>query len=282
MDDTQTKRPALQGESAEAAPRLLPSERLLRIRQLLEARGLMRVSELAQHFEVSEMTIRRDLAELEKSGAIEKTFGAAVLSEQAAFESSLKERLHSHQAEKQAIARLAASLVHDGDSIAIDASTTGIALARELRQRPINVVTNGFDVAQALRGGQASVLLVGGMLREHSASLVGPLAMQAVGQLRLDRAFFSSKGLLLDGFVDSDLAEVDVKRAMLCSAAQSIALLDSSKFGKRALGVITTLEAVDLLISDIGLAAAARRQLEPLLCVRYAVPEPAADSGREA
>ena len=137
--------------------RLLPSERLLQIRQLVNAKGVVRVSELAARFDVSDMTIRRDLSELEKLGAIEKTFGAAVSSEQASFESSVSERMHLRQAHKRAIAKAAAAFVEPGDTVAIDASTTGLALAQELRMHNVHVVTSGLDVAQALRGGAATV-----------------------------------------------------------------------------------------------------------------------------
>lgn len=257
--------------SSASSGRLLPSERLMQIRKLVSARGVVRVSELAQHFEVSDMTIRRDLSELEKLGAIEKTFGAAVVSEQASFENTVSERMHLHQAQKQAIADLAVSFIQDGDTIAIDASTTGLALAQALYQRPINVVTNGLDVAQALRGGAASVLMTGGALRERSGSFLGPLAVHALQEIRVDKAFLSAKGVLIpDGLLDSDLGEVDVKRAMLRSAAVGIALIDSSKFGKRAIGMITDLQGVTHLISDSGLSATDHAALEPFTQVHIA------------
>lgn len=242
--------------------RLLPSERLMQIRQLVSAKGVVRVSELATRFEVSDMTIRRDLNELEKLGAIEKTFGAAVSSEQASFESSVSERMHLRQHQKSAIAKVAAQLVDPGDTIAIDASTTGLALAYELRQHNVHIVTSGLDVAQALRGGTATVIVTGGTLRERSGGFVGPLALRSLEHIRVDKAFFSAKGMLVpDGFVDSDLGEVDVKRALIASAAQAIALLDSSKFGKRAMGVVGGFGMVERLISDSDLDDDARAAL---------------------
>lgn len=231
--------------------RLLPSERLLQIRQLVNAKGVVRVSELAAQFKVSDMTIRRDLSELEKLGAIEKTFGAAVSSEQASFESSVSERMHLRQAHKRAIAKAAAQLVDPGDTVAIDASTTGLALAQELRLHNVHIVTSGLDVAQVLRGGAATVITTGGTLRERSGGFVGPLALRSLEHIRVDKAFFSAKGVLVpDGFVDSDLGEVDIKRMLLSTAARIFALLDSSKYGKRAMGVISGFDRVERLISD--------------------------------
>jgi DeoR family transcriptional regulator of aga operon/DeoR family fructose operon transcriptional repressor len=251
--------------------RLLPSERLLQIRQLVNAKGVVRVSELAARFEVSDMTIRRDLSELEKLGAIEKTFGAAVSSEQASFESSVSERMHLRQAHKRAIAKAAAQHVDPGDTVAIDASTTGLALAQELRMHNVHVVTSGLDVTQALRGGAATVITTGGTLRERSGGFVGPLALRSLEHIRVDKAFFSAKGVLVpDGFVDSELGEVDVKRMLLSTAARVFALLDSSKFGKRAMGVIGGFDMVERLISDDELAEDALAALAPHVQVELA------------
>jgi DeoR/GlpR family transcriptional regulator of sugar metabolism len=267
----------LMTDKSKTDSRLLPSERLLQIRQLVNAKGVVRVSELAARFEVSDMTVRRDLSELEKLGAIEKTFGAAVSSEQASFESSVSERMHLRQAHKRAIAKAAAQLVDPGDTVAIDASTTGLALAQELRLHNVHIVTSGLDVAQALRGGAATVITTGGTLRERSGGFVGPLALRSLEHIRVDKAFFSAKGVLVpDGFVDSDLGEVDVKRMLLSTAARIFALLDSSKYGKRAMGVISGFDTVERLISDDELDEDALAALSEYVQVELASLEVAA------
>lgn len=250
------------------AARLLPSERQQQIRQLAFDRGSLRISELAERFAVSEMTIRRDLEVLESAGAIERRFGGAVVSEQAAFERSYLERRNTHVEQKRALARHAAGLVHDGDTIAIDASTTGLALAVEVAKRDITVVTNGLDAAGALRAGRPEVILIGGRLRQLAGSFTGPPAMKALGDLRFDLAFVSAKGVLIpDGFMDSDLDEADVKRAMIEGATRMVALVDASKFGRRALHRIVPLDRTDLLLVDDALpddtrTALAGRDLE--------------------
>lgn len=243
--------------------RLLPSERQQQIRQLAIDRGVLRISQLAERFGVSEMTIRRDLEVLAEAGAIERRFGGAVVSEQSAFESSYLERQSAQVEQKRALARVAAELIHDGDTVAIDASTTGLALAVELVRRSITVVTNGLDVAQALRAGQPQVILIGGRLRQVAGSFTGPPAIKALGDLRLDQAFVSAKGALIpDGLMDSNLDEVDVKRAMIEASARTVALIDASKFGRRALNRIAPIERVDLLLTDDGVDDATRRALE--------------------
>lgn len=235
--------------------RLLPSERQQNIKRLALEQGVLRIGELAEKFRVSEMTIRRDLEMLEEAGHVERTFGGAIVSDQAAFESSYAVRLNTHTPEKQAIANYAATLVQDGDTIALDASTTALALAKVISKRAVTVITNSLDVAQELRNSRAKVILTGGYLRQVAGSFAGPIAQKALKELRVDQAFISGKGIQIPGgLMDSDLDEVEVKRSMLEAADRVNVLLDSSKFGKRALGLITALENIDLLISDSHLS----------------------------
>ena len=243
--------------------RLLPAERQKRIRDLVNSQGTLRIGDLAERFGVSEMTIRRDFEALANAGHLERTFGGAVASEQTAFESSYKVRLQACAAEKEALARYAASLVQDGDTVVLDASTTCLALARELARRRITVVTNGLDSAQELRAGGARVIVTGGYLRQVAGSFAGPLALRALQDLQVDHAFISAKGLELPGgLMDSDIDEVEVKRAMLRCAARTTALIDSSMFGKRALARVASLDLLDLLVTDSGLSDAYRTDLE--------------------
>jgi DeoR family transcriptional regulator, fructose operon transcriptional repressor len=235
--------------------RLIPSERQQRIKRLALEQGVLRIGELAEKFRVSEMTIRRDLEMLEDSGHVERTFGGAVVTEQAAFESSYSVRLHTHTSEKEAIAAYAATLIQEGDTIILDASTTVFALARKLNKKALTVITNSLDVAQELRHSPAKVILIGGYLRQVAGSFAGPLALKALKDLHVDQAFISGKGLAIPGgLMDSDIDEVEVKRAMLESSERINVLLDSSKFGKRALGLISALDSLDLIISDNHLA----------------------------
>jgi DeoR family transcriptional regulator, fructose operon transcriptional repressor len=237
--------------------RLLPSERQQRIRQLAVQQGVLRIPELAETFSVSEMTIRRDLELLEQSGHIERTFGGALATEQSfetGYQSSYQQRLHVQIAQKEAIARYAASLVKDGDTLALDSSTTVLPLAKELAKRKVTIITNGLDCAQALRSGQAKVILTGGYLRQVAGNFAGPLALKSLEGLRVNHTFFSAEGVLIpDGYLNSDLDEIEVKRRMVAAAKHVTALIDSSKFGVHALGQIASLGAVDLLITDSGL-----------------------------
>ena len=247
--------------------RLLPAERQQRIRDLVNTQGTLRIADLAERLGVSEMTIRRDFEALATAGHLERTFGGAVAAEQTAFESSYKVRLHACAAEKEALARYAATLLQDGDTVALDASTSCLALARELTRRQLTIVTNGLDSAQELRAGSTKVIVTGGYLRQVAGSFVGPLALRALQDLRVDHAFISAKGvlpgeLMAGGLMDSDIDEVEVKRAMLTCAAHTTALVDSSKFGHRALARVAGLDALDLIVTDSGISEAYRTELE--------------------
>jgi DeoR family transcriptional regulator, fructose operon transcriptional repressor len=242
--------------------RLLPSERQQRIKRLALEQGVLRIGELAEKFRVSEMTIRRDLEMLEEAGHVERTFGGAFITEQAAFESSYSVRLHTQTPEKEAIATYAATLIQDGDTIILDASTTVLALARKLSKKSLTVVTNSLDVAQELRNSPVKVILSGGYLRQVAGSFAGPIALKALKDLHVDQAFISGKGIQIPGgLMDSDIDEVEVKRVMLESAERVNVLMDSSKFGKRALGLISSLDTIDFLISDDKLSSESLQSL---------------------
>lgn len=245
------------------AERLLPTARQQLMRQLIQERGMVRVAELARRFGVSAMTVRRDLEVLEAAGHLERTFGGAVAAEQSAFESSYLVRLQTHVAEKAQLARYAAGLIQRGDTIALDASTTSLALAKELVRHEITIITNSLDVAQELRSARPRVILTGGYLRQVAGSFVGPPALHMLSEVRVDQLFLSAKGLIIpDGLMDSDLDEVEVKRMMVRAAARRVALIDYSKVGKRALGRIVALSELDLLVTNEALKPEYKRALE--------------------
>ncbi len=245
-----------------ATVKLLPSERRRRIRQLATEQTILRIDELANCLQVSEMTIRRDLAQLEQDGHLTRTFGGA-LTVQNNHESSYLERLNKQIPEKHAIAGYAATLIKEHETIALDASTTALALARELGQRKLTIVTNSLDVAQELRMTKNKVILLGGHLRQVTGSFTGPLTLAGLKELRLDQAFISAKAVMpADGLMDSDVDEAIVKRSMMHHASRTTALVDSSKFGLRALAHICELADLSRLICDNGLDKSSRQLLE--------------------
>ncbi|MCL4454410.1 MAG: DeoR/GlpR family DNA-binding transcription regulator [Deinococcus sp.] len=230
---------------------LIPSQRQEEIHALLQKRRFASVKALANALAVSEMTIRRDLEVLALRGVVERVFGGAQLVEKSGQEQGFVKRLSENTEAKERIARKALELVFDGDTVAIDASTTSVFLARQLNGREISVVTNSLLVAQALADSRTQVLVLGGSHRVVAGSLTGPVTEANLQGIHVDKVFFSAKGVSANaGFTDPHLPEVAVKRLLLAAASQRVALVDKSKFGQTALHSFAPLSGANLLISD--------------------------------
>ena len=210
------------------------------IARRVNEKGRVRVRELAVRFGVSEVTIRKDLAVLEQEGRVIRTHGGALVPDrdrpEAAFD--LRERLQ--QAEKARIGAAAAALVHDGDSIVMDASTTGLAVARRLRQiggwTQLTVITNGLRIATELAGSQGiTVLMTGGRVRWQAMSVVGDLGGGLFEQINVQTAFVGAAGFTLEaGLSDATDEEAQIKRSMVTAARQVIAIVDHTKWHRVA------------------------------------------------
>lgn len=234
----------------------LPRQRQDVIQTLLRRRRFATVRELASAVGVSEMTVRRDLHTLQSDGHVQRVYGGAHAASAGPGsttvpEQRVSERMAESREAKTAIARTAAALVLDGDTVGLDGSTTAVHLARRLRGRAITVVTNNLSVVDELAGGAASVFVPGGMLRETTRTLVGEATVAALGPLNADIVFFSCTGLhAAAGISDSNAEEVAVKRALLRLAGRRVALVDGSKFGRLSLLKLIDLDDVESLITE--------------------------------
>jgi DeoR/GlpR family transcriptional regulator of sugar metabolism len=198
-----------------------------------------RVPELAKALDVSEGTVRNDLNALEMEGRLRRVHGGAVLEDQDHFQNnSFLRRYKQNAAAKLAIARQAAFLVKDGESILLDASSTAYYLARELEGRHrLRVMTNGFEVARELaRNTSNTVILIGGVVNNDSSSVTGLLSEHIIADMHIEKAFFSCSGFSVErGMTEVHLAEAQLKRKAIESSKQVFALVDSSKLGKEDL-----------------------------------------------
>ena len=229
----------------------LGSERQqLILRRALEGRAL-KIRDLALALGVHEMTVRRDLDALAEQGFLERVHGGARVLEKTSEELSHHLRAASHTAAKERIARAALDLVQDGDVVALDASTTALALARLLHARQVSAVVTGLDAANVLAQSGVPFALVGGTFHAPARSFVGAFFGETMGRLHPDKVFFSAKAYAPgSGFTDPHLPEVGSKQTLIRSAGTAVALLDSSKFGRRALATIAGPDEVDVLITD--------------------------------
>jgi len=239
-------------------PRHLPAGRKARLAAYVAEAGQVTVGTLAEHFDVSIDTIRRDLDQLSAEGVLVRTYGGAVsLSTVSRVDRAVDVRLNLQKTEKEKIAALAASLVEDGSTIMINGGTTTLALARHLHHhRDLTVATNNLLVPPALSPSVIRDLYVfGGAVRSITLATIGPVSLRVAGgtelDIRCDLALVGVGAVSVDaGYSTSNVGEAAMMREMMSRAARVAILADSSKFGRRLFAQISELGSADYLITD--------------------------------
>lgn len=221
--------------------------------RLLDARGSVQVSELAELFLVSEVTVRSDLASLASQGLVARVRGGVRALQQGQSEIGFDLRLRLEVDRKRAIARAAAALVGEGEAVALDASTTAYYLAIELRnKRELVVVTNGLRVATALTDAPGvTVIVTGGVLRLSAMSLVGDFGTDVLRATRINKGFLGARGLSLErGLMDLNPDEVRLKEKMSDACEQTFGILDGTKWRRSALLTFVPVDEVTGIVTD--------------------------------
>ena len=246
-------------DSAGIDQRRMPAR--VRHAQLVEAarkRGFFLVAEIASEFGVSEMTIRRDLIDLERGGVLLRTRGGAVLAggagpalavdrEEPAFEA----RLRHNQDAKHRIVMAALDLVGGRQTVALDVGTTTHLLARQLAERSgLKFFTSSLRTATLLGEAGREVHVPGGQIRGEEPSVCGPAALEQFERYWFDIAFIGVSGITAAGLFDYSLEDSELKRVYLRRSSQKILLCDSTKFQRMSLVQIADFSGVDRLICD--------------------------------
>ena len=242
-------------------------ERQHLIADLVATQRRARVADLARQFGVSQVTIRKDLVALEAEGRLVRTHGGAIASERGVTpaprpEGSFEMRERQRPEDKDQIGRLAAGLVVDGESIAFDASTTALAVARHLKARGgwmhLTVITNGLRIASELAGTPGiTVVMPGGFVRWEALSLVGHLGDAVFERVNVQKAFLGAAGFTIEtGLSDATEEEAQIKRVMVASAHEVIGIVDSSKWERSAFATFCRTESLGSVITDGGAPAA--------------------------
>lgn len=248
-------------------PGMLAEDRRRAITELLRERGSVSSKELAAHFDVSAMTVHRDLKDLEAAHALQRVRGGAVLPAEAE-EPMFTAKRGVNRERKLAIARYAARhFVRADDIVLLEAGTTVASLVRYLPDSIEAIVANGLDALNEARSlvPAVSVFGCGGMLRSPSFTFVGPEAEAFFRSITATTLFLSASGLTLrDGITDPNPLEIEVKRAMASCAQRTVLLLDSSKFGESSLRQILPLPQIDILVTDGGAPTEMLREVEAL------------------
>jgi DeoR family transcriptional regulator, fructose operon transcriptional repressor len=230
---------------------MLPTERQSAILQYLTEKGFAAVAALAQEFSVSEMTIRRDLAELEGQRALQRTYGGATVYDSAFFEVSLQAKTTQFVEEKRRIGKAAADLVQDGEIVILDAGSTTMLVAKFLKSKRITVITNALNIAADLSDcPNIQLYIAGGHLRQGVLAIVGPETAAFFENIRADKLFLGVEGIdIRGGLMVPELNEAHTKRAMANSARELIAVADHSKIGRSTLSTIVPLSKVTQVIT---------------------------------
>jgi len=234
-----------------AAP--LKEERQQRILKTLEEDRQVTVAELSRCFDVSEVTIRRDLRELAARGALRRAHGGAVVASPAPPEPPVVQRMIRAEHCKECIGRAAAGLVANGDSVFIGSGSTAAYVARHLVDRKdLTVVTNAITIATELASAEGvTVVVTGGMMRASELSLVGHIAEQSLREVRVDKVIMGMQAISLEeGMTNDYLPEVMTDRTIIEMAPELIVVADHSKFGKVASAYIAPMKRISTLVTD--------------------------------
>lgn len=222
------------------------------ITEVVMAEGAVRIEQLADRFDISVMTVHRDLDELESRGLLRKSRGVATATSTSLVESSDVYRSSRQTREKEDLALHALELVEPGEALMLDDSTTVLHLARHLPEKaPLTVITNVLTIVNELRDTRGiDLLAIGGEYFGWCSAFLGGMTTQAVKELRADTFIMSTAAIVDDVVFHQKLETVDVKRAMFESSARRILLVDHTKFDKRALHALVPLSDFDLVVVD--------------------------------
>ena len=224
------------------------------ILELLQNFRHITVTELTGRLGVSNVTIRKDLTQLENMGLVLRNHGGVRLAQSVSSMPFVSVRKMENMEAKERIAEQALKLVQDGDSICIDAGSTNTILAEKLVKRSLRIVTNSLEIVNTMKDSDSVALTVlGGIYRQEAGSFIGPVTEAAVSQMQFDLAFVGASGISSDGsFLTGNSIEGAVKRTILKAAKRRVILADSSKYDAQAFARFADYSLVDILISDKG------------------------------
>jgi DeoR/GlpR family transcriptional regulator of sugar metabolism len=226
-------------------------ERLEKISLLLGKENRLVTKELSEVLNTTVVTIRKDLAILEQRGLLIRTHGGAIKTKKLFPGLSLTEKEKINLEEKLRIVKKAAKLISKGDTIILDSGSTTSLLAKEIKHmQGITVITNAINIANELLQSDIEVILIGGSLLKLSSTLVGPLADETLRRISVDKLFMGVDGIDFEiGLTTPNIQEAETSRVMMEVSGETIVVADSSKFGRRSLGVISKLKAIQCIIT---------------------------------
>ncbi|WP_025741585.1 transcriptional repressor AgaR [Aquimarina pacifica] len=241
-------------------------ERRKKILNMLNDNGQVFVHELSEQFKVSEVTIRNDLDLFESKKLLIRSRGGAMKYENnVSIDYQISDKDKIHYGEKIKIGKKASSLVNEGETIIIDSGTTTMEIAKNLDTKTsLNVITNAFNIVNQLIGFPGiNIIVPGGTLRKNSHSLVGPLAEKNLKNFYVDKVFIGVDGFdTTVGAFTPNIEEASLNQIMIDIAKEVILVADSSKFSRRSLAFICSLDKIDVVVTDENIDRADLKRLE--------------------
>lgn len=228
-------------------------ERHALIGSSVRAAGRLKVTEIALMSNVSEMTVRRDLEELESLGTLTRVHGGAVSNVSRSFEPGFAVRSGQNVEAKQRIGARAAGLVREGETLIIDAGTTTVHVAESLRpDLHLRVLALSLRVADVLADmPNVTLMIPGGVVRRHERSFVGGMAVRTFEHLAFDTAILTSGGVDVEaGVTEYEFDDAETKQAALRSARRKIVVADASKLGAVAFVRLCPIDQIDVVVTD--------------------------------
>ncbi|MDR3626074.1 MAG: DeoR/GlpR family DNA-binding transcription regulator [Ignavibacteriaceae bacterium] len=231
--------------------KIFQEERIRGIMEILEKENRVLITDLCKTFDTTSVTIRKDLNLMENQGLLKRTHGGAILFKPLFHGLALNEKEKLHAEEKERIANEAVKMISVGDVVILDSGSTTTQLAKRLKDlKGIKVITNAVNIALEFANSEIEVVLTGGMLQKNSSTLIGPLAEDVLRKISADKLFHGVDGIDYEiGLTTPDITEANTSRVMMHQASENILLVDSSKFGRRSLGVICRVKEINKIIT---------------------------------
>lgn len=230
-------------------------ERREKILQLLTTNKEIKIFNLAQLFDISEVSIRRDLIKLESEDLLRRTYRGAIPTARVIREQSFKEKINKHLKEKKRIAALAVKMIQEGDKIFLDSGTTTLQIAQMIKNpQDLTVMTTSLPIAEGLgiySGSRINLILTGGIYNPTYQSLVGSLTVKNLAQFHVNKTFMGIDGLSIsNGLTTISTLEAEVGQAVLQITEELIVVADHSKIDKVGFVYIAPITKVHKLITD--------------------------------
>ena len=232
-------------------------ERQSLIVEIVNREGSIQISDICNKFDVSDMTARRDLNELDRRGLIRRIHGGAITNYGRSYEPPFQTRSTKNQEAKSAIGKKAAELIYDGDSIALDVGTTTLEIVHGLvGKRNLTIITSSLQIANLVvktlsLETDARLILTGGIVRPRELSMIGSIAERVFEEFHVDKAFIGIGGINIEaGLTEFNIEDAQTKKRLIKTARENIVVADGSKMGVTTFARVASLDAINKIVTD--------------------------------